>query len=160
MMKILTLLLTLCTSVPALAQVISPAPTQFNTWTTSVTTDGTDPSGATYTVQTGSFVITGSLVVTWFEITVSAWPGTPTGNVVLTGLPVANNALDNGYCSLPNAIQVGLNGIFSYIVIAPSAVSGQFYQGVNEATISVSSVETAIINKGSWVVNGLCWYHF
>ena len=161
MMKILTLLLALCcTSVPALAQVISPAPTQFNTWTPGVTTDGTDPSGATYTVQTGSYVITGSLVVTWFEITVTAWPGTPTGNVVLTGLPVANNALDNGYCSLPSAIQVGNNPIFAYIVIAPSAVSGQFYEGVNEATIPVSGVETAIINNGSWVVNGLCWYHF
>jgi hypothetical protein len=160
MMKILTLLLALCASVPALAQVISPALAQFNTWTPGVTTDGTDPTGAIYVTQTGSYVITGSLVVTWFEITVTAWPGTPTGNVVLNGLPVANNALDNGYCSLPSAIQVGLNGIFSYIVIAPSATGVYFYEGVNEATIPVSGVETAIINKGSWVVNGICWYHF
>jgi hypothetical protein len=149
MMKILTLLLTLCASVPALAQVISPAPTQFNTWTPGVTTDGTDPSGATYTVQQGSYTITGQLVVAWLEITVSAWGGPPTGNIVLNGLPIANGSLDDGLCILV----ASLPGLSS-VTLAPSAVSGSlFFNGTNVA----ASIATGNL---PWTLTGVCWYHF
>jgi hypothetical protein len=159
MMKILTLLLALCcTSVPALAQVISPAPTQFNTWTPAVTTDGTDATGATYTVQQGSYVITGSLVVTWFEITIpeSGWAGTPTGHVVLEGLPVANNAIDNGLCYL--AVVPGFSGAGN-VVLAPSATSGVMFNVSASAGFDVSEVLT-VLNSGPWAISGICWYHF
>ena len=157
MMKILTLLLTLCAAVPALAQVISPAPTQFNTWTPGVTTDGTDAIGATYTVQQGSYVITGSLVVTWFEITVSAWPGTPTGNIVLTGLPIANNAIDNGQCLLP-AVPLQLTQQTWFVSIAPNAKGGNFLY--NASNVPVSDATNYITNVGPWSISGICWYHF
>jgi hypothetical protein len=157
MLKILTLLLALCcTSVPALAQVISPAPTQFNTWTPGVTTDGTDATGATYTVQQGSYVITGSLVVAWFEITIpqSGWAGPPTGHVVLQGLPVANNAIDSGLCYVAQA--PGINAVS--VIIAPSATGGVMVNGSGTGA-DVGSVLT-YLNSNPWAIFGTCWYHF
>jgi hypothetical protein len=157
MLKILTLLLALCcTSVPALAQVISPAPTQFNTWTPGVTTDGTDATGATYTVQQGSYVITGSLVVAWFEITIpqSGWAGPPTGHVVLQGLPVANNAIDSGLCYVAQA--PGINAVS--VIIAPSATGGVMVNGSGTGA-GVGSV-LIYLNSNPWAIFGTCWYHF
>ena len=156
MLKILTLLLALTGTVSA--QVISPAPTQFLPWTPGVTTDGTDAIGATYTVQQGSYVITGSLVVTWFEITIpeSGWAGTPTGHVVLEGLPVANNAIDNGLCYL--AVVPGFSGAGN-VVLAPSATSGVMFNIDASAGFDVSEVLT-VLNSGPWAISGICWYHF
>jgi len=141
----------------AQAQVISPAPTQFNTWTPGVTTDGTDPSGATYTVQQGSYVITGSLVVTWFSMTLSAWAGPPTGNVVLTGLPVANNAIDYGICLVPNTVLTAASELLT-IYVAPNATGGTFLFG--GSNFPVTNATGTITNTGSWTVTGICWYHF
>ena len=141
----------------AQAQVISPAPTQFNTWTPGVTTNGTDPSGATYTVQQGSYVITGSLVVTWFNITLSAWAGPPTGSVVLTGLPIANNAIDSGVCFVPNTV-LTIGSDLLTIYVAPNATGGTFFYG--GGGFPVASVTGTISSTGSWTVTGICWYHF
>ena len=138
----------------AQAQVISPAPTQFNTWTPGVTTDGTDPSGATYTVQQGSYVITGSLVVTWFNITLSAWAGPPTGSVVLTGLPVANNAIDNGLCFIPNMP----TNVVGTVNVLPNATGGNII--VPAGNYAVATLLAHISSVGSWSINGVCWYHF
>ena len=153
---ILAILVALIASA-AQAQVVSPAPTQFNTWMPGVTTDGTDATGATYTVQQGSYVITGSLVVTWFEITVSAWPGTPTGNIVLTGLPIANNAIDNGQCLLP-AVPLQLTQQTWFVSIAPNATGGNFLY--NSSNVPVSNATNYITNVGPWSISGICWYHF
>ena len=143
----------------AQAQVVSPAPTQFNTWTPGVTTDGTDATGATYTVQQGSYVITGSLVVTWFEITVSAWAGSPTGYVVVNGLPIANNAIDTGQCSLPNVPLSG--GYESYsATIQPTATIANINTPSVVGKFPVSDVLNYLGSNPTWAITGVCWYHF
>lgn len=71
------------------------------TWTPAVTTDGTVGTPA-YTTQYGSYEKIGRLVKARFNIVLSGWTGSPTGNVAISGLPFTstNTANDVGTANI------------------------------------------------------------
>lgn len=76
-----------------------------STWTPTITTDGATGT-PTYTTQVGSYEQIGRLVVARFTLVVATWPGSPTGNALIGGLPVTSNNTsgDSGSCVISNFI--------------------------------------------------------
>lgn len=71
------------------------------TWTPTITTDGTTGTPA-YTTHTGTYERIGRNVTARFTIVLSGWTGSPTGSVLIAGLPVANGGSDRGTCTFSN----------------------------------------------------------
>ena len=76
----------------------APVPSYgYGPWTPTIATTGTVGTPA-YTSQIGSFEQIGRQFTARFYIGVSAWSGSPTGNVVINGLPGMSANLDVGHC--------------------------------------------------------------
>ena len=71
-------------------------PYSEGTWTPIVSTTGTVGTPA-YTTQVGSYVKIGTMVYATFSLVLSGWTGSPTGAVLIGGLPVANSATANNF---------------------------------------------------------------
>jgi len=126
-------------------------------WTPTVTTTGTVGTPA-YSVQVGSYEQIGRQVTVRFNITLSGWAGSPTGNVLIAGLPLtsANTANDDGVCHISNYVVTGLTA--STIMtgfIAPNAASAQLVQVGTTTTTPVTTAQSGLTPT----FIGMCNYH-
>lgn len=78
-------------------------------FTPTITTSGTVGTPS-YTVQVGSYEQIGRQVTVRFSILLSGWTGSPTGNVLIAGLPVTSTNATNDYgsCYIGNYNTAGL----------------------------------------------------
>jgi hypothetical protein len=127
-------------------------------WTPVITTSGTAGTPA-YTTQCGSRIIVGNLVTVWFSITLSGWTGSPTGNVSISGLPVAaaNSTHDTGICSIGTFTVTGLaagdTSLSGYIQSNTQIISLQQNGNTGSSNVTVAQFGTT----GS--LSGSCSYH-
>ena len=129
-----------------------------STWTPAITTDGTAGTPA-YTTQVGSYEKIGRHVVVRFNIVLSGWSGSPTGNVKISGLPFAsaNTASDFGRCAID-----GFSTSTSF-----ASISG--FVNINDTTAGIRAVAaagataptnmTAAQAGATLALGGRCEYH-
>lgn len=126
-------------------------------WTPAVTTDGTAGTPA-YSVQVGSYERIGRLVVARFNITLSGWTGSPTGNVFLSGLPVTSanvaNDLGNGHVTA-----YGVTGLtaLQYSIdaqIAANATTAQLFSQGSTGSGAISAAQFGTTGT----IRGTLWY--
>lgn len=128
------------------------------TWIPAVTTSATVGT-PTYSVQVGSYEQIGRQVTVRFTMILSGWTGSPTGNISITGLPVAssNTTNDSGVCTIGNynvtglaASNIGIAGTISpnTSVILP----------IQQSNTSVSAITAAQFGTTGSLV-GMCSYH-
>ncbi len=86
------------------------------TWTAAITTDGTVGTPA-YSVQVATFTRIGRQVFFQFDIQLSGWTGSPTGNVSISGLPFtsANTTNNYGGCNINTYVIAGLGATYTYM---------------------------------------------
>ena len=129
-------------------------------WTPALTAS-TTPGTPAYSIQAGSYTETcpvgstaGCTVNAWFNITLSNWTGSPSGNVSITGLPVTSGstANDKGQCQV--SVYIGASGTLPVAAnIAPSSTSIVLFtqQGLN--LLTAANAGTALI------IQGFCTFH-
>lgn len=76
-------------------------------WTPVVSTDAT-PGTPAYTTQIGSYERIGRQILVRFNISLSGWTGSPTGNVIITGLPLTSNSGEFAGCVIGAYTVTGL----------------------------------------------------
>ncbi len=135
-----------------------PSQTAVTSWTPVVTTTGTVGTPA-YSVQVGSYVQNGPLVTVFFDVQLSGWTGSPTGNVEISGLPVTSGATSNDF---------GACNIHSFSVATSfSSFLGRVAPSVTNITLltipaggaTTSSLLTAAQAGTGLVIAGSCAYH-
>lgn len=157
MKKLLFILLCLL-SAPAFGQINASPTFGQGVWTPAVTASSTAGT-PTYTTQIGSYITIGNYVYVQFNIVLSGWTGSPSGNVTITGLPYTATATtsDNGGCVITNYAVTGLTasnyGI--YATIAPSATVATLLEHSNTGTANV----TAALTGTTPTLIGFCNYH-
>ena len=127
------------------------------TWTPAITASSTAGTPA-YTTQVGSYEQIGRLVVARFTLVLSGWTGSPSGNVTITGLPIAATATanDNGTCYIGEytiggaAGDIGMSGL-----VAPSATVANLVMSAQTGTVNL----TAAIAGSTPTIIGTCVYH-
>lgn len=126
-------------------------------WTPTLTTTGTVGT-PTYTIQVGTYEQIGRQVTVRFNITLSGWTGSPTGNVSVAGLPLtsANVANDIGACHFATYAVAGL--------LASNILTGQI--NPNTATLALGQVSSSVTSPVTQAQVGLtptlvgtCSYH-
>jgi hypothetical protein len=134
-----------------------PTTTGVTTWTPTISTDAT-PGTPTYTTRVGSYEKIGSTVTAWFNIALSGWTGSPTGNVLITGLPFTSGATasDVGGCIMTVA---SITTTLGYL-------SGQINPSTTQAIVFAQpaggggqSQLTAAQYGTTGLVRGYCTYH-
>lgn len=127
------------------------------TWTPSVTTSGTVGTPA-YSVQTGSYEQIGRFVVARFNVQLSGWTGSPTGNVSVTGLPFTSTATANefGTCNISQYLVTGLaaNNFGVHGSISQNTTTMNLQQMGNTG----NSLVTAAQFGTTGIVIGTCFY--
>ena len=127
-------------------------------WTPTVTTSSTVGTPA-YTTQVGSYVVMGSYVFAQFDLVLSGWTGSPSGNVSIASLPFTSTATasDNGGCVITQYTVTGLAasnwGITG--VIAPSSTTALLQQHANAATAAITAAQAG----ATPTLIGFCTYH-
>ncbi len=127
-------------------------------WTPIIAVDGT-PGTPTFSVQVGTYEKVGRQVTVRFNVATTAWTGSPTGNLSITGLPfpAASVSNDVGVCLITqyNAIALTAN----YTQIGGQVGSGsssipivQSGSGQTAATVAIGAV--TVMN-----IVGYCSYH-
>lgn len=128
------------------------------TWTPAITTSGTVGTPA-YSIQVGSYTRIGRIVVAQFSITLSGWTGSPTGNVAISGLPLASTSTtnDNAVCSIASYSVTGLASLNYGVsgLIIPSAMQIALLSQGNTGTSSITAAQAG--TTASFVGN--CIYH-
>lgn len=129
-----------------------------STWTPVLTTSGTVGTPV-YSSQVGSYEQIGRQVTARFTISLSSWGGSPTGNISLTGLPVAaaNVANDNGICRVGAYVVTGLaaSNIGMGGIVTPNTSIVSLFQFSN----TTDSAITAAQFGATGFVAGMCTYH-
>jgi hypothetical protein len=119
------------------------------TWTPAVSATVT-PGTPAYNVQVGSYEIIGRQVTARFHIELSGWTGSPSGSVLVTGLPVAATATanDHGYCVIGFYIASGLAslnyGLTGFITPGESQVRITQNGNVSSATLTTAQAGTGL----------------
>jgi hypothetical protein len=144
---------------PAYAQIdIGVAGGVTGSWTPAVTASSTAGTPA-YTTHVGSYVAIGNFVYAQFNIVLSGWTGSPSGNVSITGLPLTSTATtnDNGGCTITNYTVSALTASNWAItgVIAPSGTSSLLYASDVSGVSNVTAAETG--TTPTFI--GFCMYH-
>lgn len=128
------------------------------TWTPAVTASSTAGT-PTYTTAVGSYIRIGKLVYVQFNIVLSGWTGSPSGNVSITGLPYTSTSTtsDNGGCVLTNYTVSALTASNWSItgLIAPSGTSAALYAADVSGNTTVTAAETGTTPT----LIGFCNYH-
>jgi hypothetical protein len=162
MLRYLAILLFALLACPVEAQ-ISGGGTVFRigsvgTWTPAVTASSTAGT-PTYTTAVGSYVKVGNYIYAQFDIVLSGWTGSPSGNVTITGLPFTATATasDNGGCDVTQYTVSGLTASNFGItgIIAPSATVVNLLEQGNAGTANV----TAALTGTTPTLIGFCNYH-
>lgn len=127
-------------------------------WTPAVTASSTAGTPA-YTTAIGSYVRVGSYVYAQFNLVLSGWTGSPSGNVTITGLPFTSTATasDNGGCIITQYTVTGLAASNSGIegVIAPSGTTALLQSENNTGMANVTAAQTG----ATPTLIGFCNYH-
>jgi hypothetical protein len=134
----------------------------IGTWTPTLiasTTAGTP----TYTTQIGSYEAVGRQVTARFIVVISAWAGTPAGNISVGGLPLGSTATANdfGDCTVTNysfsgsGLPTANNGIVGFIL--PSTSAAVLQTNGLTATTALSPAELG--TAGTVQIIGICNYH-
>ena len=127
-------------------------------WTPVVTASSTAGTPA-YTTQIGSYVQIGTFIHLQFNIVLSGWTGSPSGNVTITGLPFTSTATtsDNGSCVVTQYAVTGLAASNWGITgtIAPSATVATLLSQANATTNNVTAAQTGTTPT----LIGFCNYH-
>lgn len=125
-----------------------------STWVPVITTTATVGSPA-YSIQSGSYTRIGRMVFAQFIITLSGWTGSPTGNVNISGLPIAAGSPEEGYATIYYSV-TGLAasnfGIIGRVIAGATVIN--LYQNSNTA----DTVITAAQIGSTPTLNGLCVY--
>lgn len=123
------------------------------TWTPTITTSGTVGTPA-YTAQTGDYTRIGRLVILQFNIFLSGWTGSPTGNVSISGVPLVQGG-QAGMCNLSfytvnglASLNYGVSGLLTNTTIA-------LYQGGNSTCTAITAAQ---FGTGADIY-GMCIYH-
>lgn len=128
------------------------------TWTPAVTASSTAGVPA-YTTHVGSYQKIGNFVEAQFDIVLSGWTGTPSGNVTITGLPLTSTATtsDDGGCIITNYAVTGLASLTYGLtgVIAPSATVVTIYEDNNTGVTQLTAAQTGTTPT----LIGVCFYH-
>lgn len=150
-----------CNQLPALyGDSSSGSCGQVGTWTPTLVGSGTAGT-FTYTNQVSSYEKIGRLVIARFGLSISATPGSPTGNMQIAGLPFTSNATpnDDGHCFISvmtgitldagYTVLTGLIGVSTTTILLIELGSGQTGQAVPVGKFSATT--TALF--------GFCVYH-
>lgn len=125
------------------------------TWTPAVTASSTAGTPA-YTTRIGSYEKLGRQITIRFNIVLSGWTGSPSGNVTITGLPVAaaNTANDLGVCFLSQWTVTSSSGVIAG-TISPntSAISLTTMSSTTSSALTASNAGTTP------AFAGYCSYH-
>lgn len=125
----------------------------FGAWTPAVTASSTAGTPS-YNFSVGSYEETGRLVTVRFTVSLSGWTGSPSGNVSITGLPVAssNTSNDYGSCSLSVATGASLTaGVAGYVIPNTSAIVLDYPSTNNNVTAAQLGTLPILF--------GVCNYH-
>jgi hypothetical protein len=128
------------------------------TWTPTITTSGTVGTPS-YGVQEGDYTRIGREITARFSLSLIGWTGTPTGNVSVGGLPIANSATANNYagCFVYAYTVAGLAassfGLSGYI--SPGGSTVLLLQNQATGNVAVTAAEAGV----GLVVQGVCNYH-
>lgn len=130
------------------------------TWTPAITTDGTVGTPA-YSVQVGTYEKVGRQVTARFDIQLSGWTGTPTGNISISGLPVTSTSTANdfGHCFVGTYLVTGLAAL-SYGITGRVVVNGTTAAfGQNATTGGGPAVTLTAAQVGTTgILQGACFY--
>jgi len=130
----------------------------FGTWTPTVSTTATQGTPA-YAIQVGSFEQIGRQITARFTLELSGWTGSPTGSVLINGLPVAsaNVTNDDGVCYISNYNVTGLASSNFGISGQISPNSSSF--ALAQAGTTVTSAITVAQFGTTATIIGMCHYH-
>lgn len=127
-------------------------------WIPAVTASSTAGTPS-YTTQVGIYVRVGSYVYVQFDLVLSGWTGSPSGNVTITGLPFTSTttASDNGGCMITQYTVSGLASLNYGVgaVIAPSGTTALLQSQGNTGTANVTAAQTG----ATPTLIGFCTYH-
>jgi hypothetical protein len=127
-------------------------------WTPAVTASGTAGTPA-YTTAVGSYVKVGSFIHAQFNIVLSGWTGTPSGNVSIIGLPFTSTTAtnDDGGCLITQYTVTGLaaSNFGIAAVIAPNTSTALLQSEGNAGTVNVTAAQTGTTPT----LIGFCNYH-
>jgi hypothetical protein len=127
-------------------------------WTPTVTTNAVAGTPA-YSVQVGSYEKYGKQVTVRFTVVLSGWTGSPTGNVLIAGLPFAATATtnDNGWCSLGFYTVAGLAasnfGLVGQVAVGASSLTLQSNSSTGVTPLTAAQAGTTA------GFGGMCSYH-
>lgn len=130
----------------------------IQSWTPAVTAS-TTPGTPAYTTQVGSYSRTGNEITLWFDIVLSGWTGTPSGNITITGLPVAagSTANDFGDCSINTfAVSNSLGGVYGKIAPGASAIT---VQALSPGGATATANLVVSVAGATPILVGSCRYH-
>lgn len=157
MRKIALALLALLFAAPAIAQDVSnPVRVIATAWTPTITGSTVAGTGQTYSIQTGSYEQIGRMVTLRFNIAASSF-GTATGNVQISGFPVAsaNVANDTGACFFGFAQLSGGSPPTSGVLglINPNTSFAALFSN------AAASAPLTLTQLGAGELVGVCNYH-
>lgn len=123
------------------------------TWTPTVTTTGTVGTPA-YTANVGTYERIGRQVTARFFIVMSGWTGSPTGNVNIAGLPLANGSSNNnGTCAFAAFSVTGLAAnnfsLTGNIVDAATAIGLKQHGNTGTTDVTAAQVGATPVLVGS-----------
>lgn len=155
---LLTLWLALIPTLACAQDVSNPLFYAATSWTPTVSTDAT-PGTPAYSIRVGSYERIGRNVRARFTVSLSGWTGSPTGNLVITGLPVAsaNTANDFGVCTVSFYTVTGLAassfGLSGSVTANTSQISINQNQSTGVVALTAAQAGTTLFLIGS------CDYH-
>lgn len=133
------------------------APYTEGVWTPTVTASTTAGTPA-YGIQVGSYEQIGRQVTARFTIQLSGWTGSPAGNVIIGGLPVASSSATNDFGTLNlshynqlTGLAAGSTGVGG--VISPGATNAALlqYSTTGETNVTAAQFGTTGVIIGTFV---------
>lgn len=130
------------------------------TWT-PVLAGSTTAGTPTYSVQFGSYEHIGRLVRASFNVEITAWGGSPAGQVEITGLPFTsgNTTNDNASCYFGIISGVTLSSGYTFLsaILPVNSSIVQLWQGGSGETFA--SLPVSDFSASAGIIEGVCVYH-
>ncbi|MGX1214904.1 hypothetical protein AB7M42_005169 [Bradyrhizobium diazoefficiens] len=122
-------------------------------WTPTITTSGTVGTPA-YSTNNGVYEKVGNTVNVFFNIQLSGWTGSPTGNVSIAGLPIAAGGSGFGTCNI-----TGYSGVLSIGWVSGVPSSSTIILEVIPQTGATGFANLTAANAGTtFAIKGGCSY--
>lgn len=124
-------------------------------WIPTLSTDAT-PGVPAYSTQSGKFEINGRLATVRYTVAISAWNGSPSGNVTMSlPFPAVGTAADFGDCVITYYTGISLASL-SYGITGAIASGSQFVALVSHSATSAPNVPVS--GFGNSFLIGFCSY--